>query len=90
MMQESDIEIDKYLITQSGYFRLATTVVLGMGITDEELLFCHGISEGSVDKEISTRNYNKRKVCDFFNNSFPDDCGGLALNLPPITSCYRH
>ena len=28
---------------------------LGMSITDGEVLFCRGISEGSVDKKFSTR-----------------------------------
>ena len=38
MMWESDLELDKYVVTHSGYFRLATTVALGMGITDGKLL----------------------------------------------------
>ena len=33
-MWQSDLALDKYLVTQSGYFILSTTVVLGMGITD--------------------------------------------------------
>ena len=37
-MWESDLVLDKYWVTQSGYFRLATTVVLGMGITDRKLI----------------------------------------------------
>ena len=52
-MWQSDIE--KYWVTQSGYFRLTTTVELGMGITDGNLIFCHGISEEVVNKKISTR-----------------------------------
>ena len=36
--------LDKYRVTQSGYFRLATTVALGMGITDGKLLYCHGVA----------------------------------------------
>ena len=44
-MRKSDLAIEKYLVTQSGYFRLVTTVALGMGITDGKILFCHGISE---------------------------------------------
>ena len=37
-MRQSDLFLEKYWVTQSGYFRLATTVVLGMGITDGKLL----------------------------------------------------
>ena len=33
-MQQSDTELDKYWVTQSGYFRLSTTVALCMGIAD--------------------------------------------------------
>ena len=54
-MWQYDLALDKYWVTQSGYFRLATTVALGMVITDGKLLFSHGIAEESVDKTISTK-----------------------------------
>ena len=47
-MQNYDLEIYKYWITKSGYFRIATTVELGMGIADGKILFYHFISEGNV------------------------------------------
>ena len=43
-MRQSEIVLDKYWVTQSGYFRLETTVALGMGITYGKLPFCHVIS----------------------------------------------
>ena len=45
MMRQSGLLLDKYWVTQSGYFRLATAVALGMGITYGELLYFHGIAE---------------------------------------------
>ena len=54
-MRESDIALDKYRLIQNGYFRLATTVALGIGITYGKLLLYRGISEESVDKTISTK-----------------------------------
>ena len=54
-MQKSELILEKYRLTQSGYFRLATTVALGMGITDGKILLCRGISKRSVDKKNSTR-----------------------------------
>ena len=51
-MRKSDLALDKYWVTQSGYFRLAITVALGVGITDGKLLFCHGISEQIMDSKI--------------------------------------
>ena len=42
-MQKSELALEKYLGWQSGCFILATTVALGMGVTDGKLLFCHGI-----------------------------------------------
>ena len=63
-MQQSDIALDKYWVTQIGYFRLASTVVLGMGIKDGKLLYCHGVAEGNVDKKISALEYNNRTVYD--------------------------
>ena len=63
-MWQYDLALDKYWVTQSGYFRLATTVAFGMGITDGKLLYCHGVSEGNVDREISTLEYNNRTLYD--------------------------
>ena len=57
-MRQSDLSLEKYWVTQSGYFRLATTVALGMGITDGKLLYYHGVAEGNKDKKTSTLEYN--------------------------------
>ena len=84
-MRQSDIAPEKYWVTQSGYFRLVTTVALGMGIKDEKLLYCHGVSDGNVDRKISTLEYKNRTVYDCFNNPFTDDFGSPDLNLSPIT-----
>ena len=51
-MQQSDIALEKYWVTQSGCFRLATTVELGMYITNRKLLYFYGVSEGNVDKKL--------------------------------------
>ena len=44
-MRNSELALEKYWETESGYFILTITVALGMGIEDGKLLFCHGISE---------------------------------------------
>ena len=44
-MRNSELALEKYWETESGYFILTITVELGMGIEDGKLLFCHGISE---------------------------------------------
>ena len=38
-MRQSDIALEKYFVTHSDYFRLTTTIALGMGITDGKILF---------------------------------------------------
>ena len=84
-MWQSDIALDKYWLKRSGYFRLATTVELGMGITYGKLIYCCGVAEVNVDKNISTFYYNKRTFYDWFNIPFTYECGSPDLNLPPIT-----
>ena len=84
-MRNLELALDKYWVTQKGYFRLATTVALGMGIVDGKLLYCHGVAEGNMDKKISTLEYNNRTVYDCFNNPFTADFGSPYLHLPPIT-----
>ena len=44
-MRQYDVALEKYWAIQSVYFRLTTKVELGMGITDGEILLCHGISD---------------------------------------------
>ena len=63
-MRQYDLSLDKYWVTQSGYFRLATTVALGIVLTYRKILYCHGVAEGNKDKKISTLEYNNRKVYD--------------------------
>ena len=54
-MRKSDLVIDKYKVTQSGHFRLATTLASVMVITDANILFCHSISEQRRYNKISMR-----------------------------------
>ena len=68
-MRQSDIALEKYWVIQSGYFRLTTTVSLGMGITYWRLLFCHEKPEQTKEKKISVREYNDSKVYECFNNT---------------------
>ena len=63
-MCQSDPVLEKYWVTQSGYFRLATSVALGMGIIDGNIIFCHGISQESEYKTISTKEHNNGMVYD--------------------------
>ena len=53
-MQQYYLDLDKYWVKQSGYFRLATAVKFGMVITDGKLLYYHGVAEGNVDRKSST------------------------------------
>ena len=61
-MHQSDLALEKYLMTQSGYFRFTTAVALGMGILDKRLFFYHGISEQIRDNKISIIKYNYKTV----------------------------
>ena len=72
-MWQSDITLEKYWVPQSVYFRPVTTVALGMGINNGKSLFCNRVSEGNVDRKISTKEYNNRAVYDCFKNTFVDD-----------------
>ena len=84
-MRKSDPALEKYWVKKSGYFRLATTVASDMDIKYGNLPFCHGISEGNVDKTISIREYNNITVYDCFNNLFTADFDITNLNISLIT-----
>ena len=83
-MGQSDISLEKYWVTKSVYFRLATTLALGIGTTYGNLIYCHGFTEGNVDKKSSTLEYNSRTVCGCFNDTFTDDFGRPDLHLTTI------
>ena len=53
-MRQSDIALEKYWVTYSVYFILETTVTLRMDITDQKLLYWHGVSEVNVHKYFNT------------------------------------
>ena len=84
-MQKYSRVIEKHWLTHSVYFRLETTVVLGMGITDKNLLLCNGISGKTRENRVSMRDYNTIIVYDCFKTPFPVDRGSPALNTPPTT-----
>ena len=85
MMQQYGLALEKYWVTYGGNFRLETTVSLSMGITDGKFLFCHGVSEESMDKKLSTREYNNRTAYELFNHPIPDNCCSPSLVIPPNT-----
>ena len=85
IMWQSGLALEKYWVTQGGYFRLATTVALGMGITDGNLVYCHGVAEVNFNMKILTLEYNNRTVYYCFNSPFTSDFGIPAVHLPPIT-----
>ena len=84
-MWQSDLALEKYWVTQSGYFRLATSLALGMGIAYGKLLYCHSVAGGNMDRKISTLEYNNMTFYYCFNNTFIDEFGSPDLNIPPIT-----
>ena len=52
MIRKSDIMLEEYWVTRSGYFRIATPLVLGMVITDGNILSCRKISQDCEYKTI--------------------------------------
>ena len=85
MIRKSEISLQKYWVKHSGYFRIVTRVVLGMGITYGKLQLCRDISGKRRENKISMRDYNYRIFYDLFNHPFPYCCVKKALNIPPMT-----
>ena len=84
-IRHHNIALEKYWVTQSGYFRITTTFTLGMGIKYGKLLYCHGAAEGNTENNFLSLEYNNRTVYDCSNNPFTADFGSQVLYLPPIT-----
>ena len=60
-----------------------------MGITYGNLLYCHDVAEGNVEKKIPALEYNNRMGYYCLNNPFTADCGSPDMHLPTITIDYR-
>ena len=60
-----------------------------MGITDGNIIYSHGVSEGNVNRKISTLDYNNRTFYECFDDLFKDDFISRDLNIPRITFNYR-
>ena len=52
-IRQYDLVLEIYFMNQSGYFRLATKLELGMGILDGNLQLCHGVLNGSWEGKIN-------------------------------------
>ena len=53
--RQSDIAMEKFMVTQCGWLRLCTTVSMGMTITNCWKLFCYGVKRNHFNKSISIR-----------------------------------
>ena len=84
MILQSYLVPETHWVTQSVYFRFENTVELGMGIKDENYLFCNGISEQIRGNKISMREYNDRVVYYCSRTPFPVDYVIPDLNIPPV------
>ena len=83
-MWQSGLSLENYLATNSGLFYTYNFIVIGNGVTAGNILFCHGISEVSLERIFLTIEYNNRTFYECFNNPFPDYAGIPSLNLTPI------
>ena len=57
---QSDIAMEKFLVTQYGWLRLCTTVSMGMTITNCWKLFCYGVKRNHFNKSISIRKFSEK------------------------------
>ena len=53
-MHKSNLSLEKYWVTHSGYFILTTTAALDMRVTDGNLLLCNGVSDKTSENKIAT------------------------------------
>ena len=83
-LRQSDLALDKWWVTQCGWLRLCTTVVMGMNITNCWKLFSYGVKRDHYDKLIGIREFSEKLAQYFFNNPFSTDRGTPSNNIPPL------
>ena len=82
--RQNTLKLEKWWVTQSGYFRIATTF-LGITVTDAWKCFCHGVKRSHEDKDIGIIEFSERLAYDCLNNNFTTDFGTPSRNLPAMT-----
>ena len=82
--RQSYLALDKWWVTQCGWMRLCTKVVMGMTITNCWKLFRYGVKRYHYDKLIGIREFLERLAQDCFNNKFSPDRGTPAKKITPL------
>ena len=82
--RQNTLKLEKWWVTQSGYFRIATTF-LGITVTDAWKCFCHGVKRSHEDKDIGIIEFSERLAYDCLNNNFTTDFGTPSRNLLAMT-----
>ena len=80
--RQSDLVLEKWWVTQCGWLRICTTVVMVMTITNCWKLFRYGVKRERYGKLIGIREFSERLAQDFFNNKFSYDKGTPEKNIP--------
>ena len=65
----SDLELEKWWVTQCGWLRLCMTVAMGMNITNCWKLFRYWVKRDHYEKKIGIREFSERLAQDCFNNT---------------------
>ena len=60
MFRQSDIAMDKVLVTKCGWLRFCTTVSMGTTITNCWKMFCYGVKRNHFNKSIRIREFSEK------------------------------
>ena len=82
--RQSDLELEKWRVTQCGWLRLFTTVAMGMTSTNCCKLFRYGVKRDHYEKNIGIREFLEQLAQDCFNNTFSLDRGTPEKNILPL------
>ena len=82
--RQSDLALEKWLVTQCGWLWLCMTVAMGMNITNCLKLFRYGVKSDHYDKLIGIREFSEQLAQDCFNNHFSTDIGTPENNISPL------
>ena len=82
--RQSDLDPEKFWVTQCGWIMLCTTVDIVMAITNWWEIFRFGVNRYHYEKLIGTRELLKRLALYCFNHTFSTDTGTPSKNIPPL------
>lgn len=83
-LRQGELQFEKYWKTKCPWFRLVTTIVFGLTVTDAFLLAKHSVASDHPIQRMNVKEFAARVAYDLHNMSFQETRNSLLRTIPSI------